>query len=43
LRRLGYEVVIPVTAESGRTFLSKGLLTNAKKVAERNIKPFPVL
>ena len=36
--KLGYEVVIPVSAESGRTFLSKGLLTNAKNVAERNIK-----
>jgi FAD/FMN-containing dehydrogenase/Fe-S oxidoreductase len=36
--KLGYEVVIPVTAESGRTFLSKGLLTNAKRLAERNIK-----
>jgi len=37
LEKLGYQVVIPKHAESGRTFLSKGLLKNAKKVAERNV------
>lgn len=37
LTRLGYEVKIPVTKESGRTFLSKGMIRNAKKVAQENI------
>ncbi|MEW5844597.1 MAG: FAD-linked oxidase C-terminal domain-containing protein [Bacteroidota bacterium] len=34
---LGYEVVIPEHVESGRTFISKGLLRNVKKVANENI------
>ncbi len=34
---LGYEVVIPKHLESGRTFLSKGLLRKAKKIANKNI------
>lgn len=38
LTRLGYEVKIPVTRESGRTFLSKGMIRNAKKVANENIQ-----
>jgi len=38
LTQLGYEVKIPVTRESGRTFLSKGMIRNAKKVANENIK-----
>ncbi|MCA1742119.1 MAG: FAD-binding oxidoreductase, partial [Bacteroidales bacterium] len=37
LERLGYEVVIPRHIESGRTFLSKGLLRSARKIAIRNI------
>ncbi len=37
LERLGYEVIIPRHRESGRTFLSKGLLRAAKKVAIENI------
>jgi FAD/FMN-containing dehydrogenase/Fe-S oxidoreductase len=37
LERLGYEVIIPKHLESGRTFLSKGLLKEAAKVANRNI------
>ena len=37
LEKLGYEPVIPYHKESGRTFLSKGLLTQAKKVAEQNV------
>jgi Fe-S oxidoreductase len=37
LERLGYEVVIPEHRESGRTFLSKGLLKEAKKIANENI------
>jgi FAD/FMN-containing dehydrogenase/Fe-S oxidoreductase len=37
LEKLGYEVLIPVHSESGRTFLSKGLLKQAKKIADKNI------
>ncbi len=37
LERLGYEVVIPMHRESGRTFMSKGLLKEAKKIAVANI------
>jgi FAD/FMN-containing dehydrogenase/Fe-S oxidoreductase len=38
LERLGYEVVIPEHIESGRSWLSKGLLRSAKKIAEKNVK-----
>lgn len=37
LEKLGYEVSIPRHRESGRTFLSKGLLRSARKVAVQNI------
>jgi len=37
LETLGYQVVIPSHIESGRTFLSKGLLKSARKVAEKNV------
>ncbi|WP_347158314.1 FAD-binding and (Fe-S)-binding domain-containing protein [Pontibacter chitinilyticus] len=37
LERLGYEVDIPRHEESGRTYLSKGLLRDAKKLAQRNV------
>jgi Fe-S oxidoreductase len=37
LERLGYEVDIPKHEESGRAWLSKGLLRDAKKIARRNI------
>jgi FAD/FMN-containing dehydrogenase/Fe-S oxidoreductase len=37
LEKLGYEVVIPEHEESGRTWLSKGLLWEAKKIINRNI------
>jgi FAD/FMN-containing dehydrogenase/Fe-S oxidoreductase len=37
LNRVGFEVEIPDSAESGRTFLSKGLLRKAKKIANLNI------
>lgn len=37
LNKLGYGVTIPKTVESGRTFLSKGLIRSAKKIANRNI------
>lgn len=35
--KLGYEVVIPETKESARTWLSKGLLRKAKKIINNNI------
>jgi len=37
LDKLGYEVLIPEHIESGRAWLSKGLLRDAKKIANRNI------
>ncbi len=37
LNKLGYEVVIPQHRESGRTYLSKGLVKTAKKIATENI------
>jgi Fe-S oxidoreductase len=37
LEKLGYEVVIPKHEESGRAWLSKGLLRDAKKIANKNI------
>jgi FAD/FMN-containing dehydrogenase/Fe-S oxidoreductase len=37
LTSLGYEVVVPKHTVSGRTFLSKGLLRTAKKIANKNI------
>jgi len=36
LAKLGYEVVIPKHLESGRTYLSKGLVRTAKKIAIQN-------
>jgi len=38
LTALGYQVMIPDHTESGRTFLSKGLLRSARKMAIRNIE-----
>ena len=37
LERLGYAVTIPEHVESGRTYLSKGLVDDAKKIAIRNV------
>ena len=37
LEKLGYQVFIPAHKESGRTFLSKGLLKTAKKIADKNV------
>jgi Fe-S oxidoreductase len=37
LEHLGYEVEIPSHEESGRSWLSKGLLRHAKKIANKNI------
>lgn len=38
LERLGYRVFIPQHLSSGRTFISKGLLKKARKIANRNIE-----
>ncbi len=38
LERLGYEVIIPKHHESGRTYLSKGLVKQAQSIANKNIK-----
>lgn len=40
LNCLGYEVVMPKNAESGRTHISKGLLNSAKHFANQNVKIF---
>ena len=37
LEKLGYEVIIPKHKESGRAWLSKGLLRHAKKIAQKNV------
>lgn len=37
LEKLGYEVIVPDHVESGRTYLSKGLLRDAKSLANRNV------
>ncbi|MBI2730156.1 MAG: FAD-binding protein [Sphingobacteriales bacterium] len=37
LEELGYEVIIPEHIESGRSWLSKGLIREAKKIANKNI------
>lgn len=37
LEKLGYEVIIPDHIESGRAWLSKGLLRKAKSIANKNI------
>ena len=38
LESLGYEVLIPDVFESGRTYISKGLIKTAKKIANKNIE-----
>ncbi len=37
LEKLGYEAIVPKHLESGRTYLSKGLLRTAKKIAIQNV------
>ncbi|MDQ3279041.1 MAG: 4Fe-4S dicluster domain-containing protein, partial [Bacteroidota bacterium] len=37
LEKLGYEVILPEHEESGRAWLSKGLVRSAKKIANKNI------
>ncbi|PWT72579.1 MAG: FAD-binding oxidoreductase [Bacteroidetes bacterium] len=43
LEKLGYGVIMPDHEESGRTWLSKGLVREAKKIANKNIKIFSSL
>ena len=38
LEKLGYDVIIPDHIESGRTWLSKGLIRKAKTIAEQNVR-----
>ena len=38
LTRLGYEVIIPAHIESGRTYLSKGLVRAAGRIAAKNVR-----
>ena len=38
LEKLGYEVLLPKQVESGRAWLSKGLLRHAQKIANQNIE-----
>lgn len=38
LEKLGFSVIIPQHIESGRTWLSKGLIRKAKTIAEKNIQ-----
>ena len=38
LEKLGYEVLLPKHVESGRTFLSKGLVKEAQKIANENVR-----
>ncbi len=38
LEKLGYEVIIPKHEESGRSWLSKGLIRKAKTIANKNIE-----
>lgn len=38
LEKLGYEVVIPEHTESGRAWMSKGLLRKAKAIADSNVR-----
>ncbi|MDD4190031.1 MAG: FAD-linked oxidase C-terminal domain-containing protein [Mangrovibacterium sp.] len=37
LTKLGYEVAIPKHRESGRTFLSKGMVKKARQIADENV------
>jgi Fe-S oxidoreductase len=37
LQKLGYQVEIPEHLESGRTYLSKGMVKEAQKIAIENV------
>lgn len=38
LNRLGYKVYLPAHGESARTYISKGLIRTAKKIANKNLE-----
>ncbi len=38
LEKLDYKVLLPLTVESGRTYLSKGLVRKAQQIAIRNVE-----
>jgi FAD/FMN-containing dehydrogenase/Fe-S oxidoreductase len=38
LQKLGYQVIIPEHIESGRSYLSKGLVREAQKIAVKNVE-----
>lgn len=38
IQKLGYEVIIPNHVESGRTYLSKGMVREAQKIAIQNVE-----
>jgi Fe-S oxidoreductase len=40
LQRLGYETIIPKHTESGRAYLSKGMVRDAQKIAIENVLKF---
>lgn len=40
LEKLGYEVIVPKNSYSGRTYLSKGLVKQAAKLANKNVVLF---
>ena len=37
LNKLGYEVIVPKHVESGRTFITKGFLRSAQRIAKKNV------
>lgn len=43
LNLLGYKVIIPQHKESGRTFISKGLIRTARKLADFNVEALSTL
>jgi len=43
LHALGYRLVVPACAESGRSYISKGLLRTARKRVQKNIRIFAPL
>lgn len=38
LLKLGYQIIVPEHVDSGRSYLSKGLLDEAKKLANKNVE-----
>jgi FAD/FMN-containing dehydrogenase/Fe-S oxidoreductase len=40
IKKLGYQIEFTASKESGRTFISKGLLRKARKIADYNVKIF---